>query len=221
VKWYPRFGPCDQDRTEGIKSRRGERLQAALLLSAVVKSPELRQVRARVAPGSPELGRQGENAREGDVVRNEARASVGHWRGFKKGAGRMGGRRGRELGRGAKGPPRGSKAGAGRADLTGQAHSAEREKGTRGATTRQLANQARETEREEGSAGLETDANRSAPLGSEREEGSAGQTAADRRGLPVRASGRATWLGRAGLVCCFSFFFFSGFSNSFSIFFSL
>jgi hypothetical protein len=32
------------------------------LLSAVVKSPELRLARARVAPGSPELGREEEGA---------------------------------------------------------------------------------------------------------------------------------------------------------------
>jgi hypothetical protein len=37
-------------------------MQAALLLSAAVRSPELRQARARVASGSPELGREGENA---------------------------------------------------------------------------------------------------------------------------------------------------------------
>jgi electron transfer flavoprotein alpha/beta subunit len=34
--------------------------EAAPLLSAAVRSPELRQARARVAPGSPELGREGE-----------------------------------------------------------------------------------------------------------------------------------------------------------------
>jgi hypothetical protein len=33
-----------------------------LLLSAAGRSPKLRQARARVAPGSPELGREGENA---------------------------------------------------------------------------------------------------------------------------------------------------------------
>jgi hypothetical protein len=38
------------------------RLRAAPLLSAAVKSPELRQARARVAPGSPELGREEEGA---------------------------------------------------------------------------------------------------------------------------------------------------------------
>jgi hypothetical protein len=36
--------------------------EAAPLLSVAVKSPELRQARARVAPGSPELGRGQEGA---------------------------------------------------------------------------------------------------------------------------------------------------------------
>jgi hypothetical protein len=36
--------------------------EAAPLLFAAVRSPELRQARARVAPGSPELGREGEGA---------------------------------------------------------------------------------------------------------------------------------------------------------------
>jgi hypothetical protein len=43
VKRYPRSGPCDQDRTEGIRSGRGEWLRVALLLSAAVRSSELRQ----------------------------------------------------------------------------------------------------------------------------------------------------------------------------------
>jgi hypothetical protein len=38
------------------------RLRAAPLLSTAVKSPELRLARARVAPGSPELGREEEGA---------------------------------------------------------------------------------------------------------------------------------------------------------------
>jgi hypothetical protein len=42
--------------------RGDERLRAALFLSAAVGSPELRLARARVALGSPELGREGENA---------------------------------------------------------------------------------------------------------------------------------------------------------------
>jgi hypothetical protein len=41
AKRYPRSGPCDQDRMEGIKP--GERLQAALLLSTAVRSLELRK----------------------------------------------------------------------------------------------------------------------------------------------------------------------------------
>jgi hypothetical protein len=39
-----------------------------LLLSAAVRSPELRQARARVAPGSPELGREGEDATVNSVA---------------------------------------------------------------------------------------------------------------------------------------------------------
>jgi hypothetical protein len=74
--------------------------------------------------------------------------------------------------------------------MTGQAHSAENEKGTRGAMAQQLANRAREAEREEGRVGEETGADRSAPLGSERERESAQE-----RGLPltggVRLSGGA------------------------------
>jgi hypothetical protein len=46
----------------------GERLRAALLLSAAVKSPELGQARARVVPGSPGLGREGENAMANSVA---------------------------------------------------------------------------------------------------------------------------------------------------------
>jgi hypothetical protein len=40
---------------------RGERLPAAPLLPTAVKSPELGRARAWVVPGSPELGREGEN----------------------------------------------------------------------------------------------------------------------------------------------------------------
>jgi hypothetical protein len=55
--WTVRSGSDGGDQT-----RRGERLRAALLVSAAVRSPELRLARARVVPGSPELGREGENA---------------------------------------------------------------------------------------------------------------------------------------------------------------
>jgi hypothetical protein len=46
----------------GGSDQKNRRLRAALLLSAVVRSPELRQAQARVAPGSPELGREEEGA---------------------------------------------------------------------------------------------------------------------------------------------------------------
>jgi hypothetical protein len=52
--------PFDLNRTEGIRPGGNRRLRAALLLSAAVRSPELRLARARVAPGSSELGREGE-----------------------------------------------------------------------------------------------------------------------------------------------------------------
>jgi hypothetical protein len=77
-------------------------------------------------------------------------ASAGHWPGSKKGAGRVGGCRGREIRRRARVHTRRSTAGTGRAELIGQAHSAEREKGTCRATAQQLANRAREIERERG-----------------------------------------------------------------------
>jgi hypothetical protein len=71
-----------------------------------------------------------------------------HWRGSKKGAGRVGGRHGREIQRHARVRTRRSTAGARRADLTGRVHDAEREKGGAGATAQQLANRACETKRE-------------------------------------------------------------------------
>jgi hypothetical protein len=67
VKRYPRSGSCDQDRTGEIRPG-GERRQAALLLSVAVRSPELRQAHARVAPGSLGLGREGENATTNSVA---------------------------------------------------------------------------------------------------------------------------------------------------------
>jgi hypothetical protein len=88
--------------------------------------------------------------RERGVKLCELRRGVcaGHWRGSKKGDGRVGGRRGREIRRRARVRTRRSTTRAGKAKLTRQAHGAEREKGTRGATVQQLANWARETERE-------------------------------------------------------------------------
>jgi hypothetical protein len=62
VKRYPRSGPCVQDRTGEISLGRDEQLRAALLLSAAVRSSELRQACARGVLGLPGLGREGEDA---------------------------------------------------------------------------------------------------------------------------------------------------------------
>jgi hypothetical protein len=73
-------------------------------------------------------------ARERVELREMRRgASAGHWRISKKGVERMGGRRGREIRRRARVRTHRSTAGAGRAELTGKVHSAEREeRGARG-----------------------------------------------------------------------------------------
>jgi hypothetical protein len=54
-------------------------------------------------------------------------ACAGHWRGSKKGVGRVGGHRGREIRRRARVRTRRSTASAEGAELTGQAHDTERE----------------------------------------------------------------------------------------------
>jgi hypothetical protein len=53
-----------RSESDGGENQTGgnRQLRAALLLSATVRSPELMQARARVAPGSPELGRGDEGA---------------------------------------------------------------------------------------------------------------------------------------------------------------
>jgi hypothetical protein len=112
-------------------------------------------------------------------------SECGHWRSSKKGAGRVGRRRGQEIRRCARVRTCRSTARAGRAELTGRVHDAERErkKGAR-ATAQRLAEWARETEREEGRAR----AKQLAPTGrpqwaeSERERERGGEkVAADRR----------------------------------------
>jgi hypothetical protein len=141
---------------------------------------------------------------EAELHKMRRGASAGHWRGSKKGAGRVGARRGREIRRRVQVRTRRSTASAGRADLTRQAHSAEREKGRSG---QRLSNWRTGTarQREEGSAGEETGVDRSAPLGSEREregarEGEPPLTGGVRLsgGAGAWARGRAAWLGRAG-----------------------
>jgi hypothetical protein len=84
---------------------------------------------------------------------------AGRSQGYKKGARREGGRRGRETRRHAE-----------RAELTGLAHGAEREKRDargNGSTTGDLG--PRDRERKRGRGRRKTGADRSAPLGSERE----------------------------------------------------
>ena len=160
---------------------------------------------------------RGQSAREGEATRNEVRGvRTGHWRGYMKGAGRVGGRRGRETRRRARVRTRWSTAGARKAELTGLAHGTEGEKGTRGATTWRLAIRARENERERerGSApAKETGADRSAPLGSEREREGTREGELTLTG-GVRLSGAAGsrvglglvgWFGPAGLLSLFLF----------------
>jgi hypothetical protein len=91
--------------------------------------------------GGRERGR-GSSAAGGSVGRARERVQLseirrgvcaGHWRGSKKGAGRVGVRRGREIRRRARVRTRRSTAIAEGAKLTRQAHGAEREeRGTRG-----------------------------------------------------------------------------------------
>jgi hypothetical protein len=74
----------------------------------------------------------------------------------------------------------------------------------------------RDRERRGTRAGEATGADRSAPLGSEREEGKGARDRLPLTGgtrLSGAAGARPGWAG----LGCFPFFFFSGFSNSFSI----
>jgi hypothetical protein len=84
--------------------------------------------------GSPAVAGGVGRARERAELREMRRgASAGHWRGSKKGAGRVGRRRGREIWRCARVRTHRSMVRAGRAELTRKVHSAEREeRGARG-----------------------------------------------------------------------------------------
>jgi hypothetical protein len=61
AKRYPKISVVISRSDGGDQTGRGERLRAALLLFAAVKSPELGRVRATAVPGSPELVREGED----------------------------------------------------------------------------------------------------------------------------------------------------------------
>jgi hypothetical protein len=120
-----------------------------------------------------------------------------------------------------------STTGAGKAELIGGVpRRSERESGRAGATARCLAKRARKAEREKGREGG-GNWHRQPGLTGQREgesERVGKGTAADRWSPPVRRHGRASaWPGWAelGRLGCFGFFFFPGFSNCFSISFSL
>jgi hypothetical protein len=127
----------------------------------------------------------------------------------------VGGRRGRETRRRSRVRTRRSTASAEKAELTREAHDAEREKGTRGGNGSALANRARETEREreiESERAKETSADRLAPLGSEQEregarEGKLPMTGGVRLsgGAGARTRGLAGLSGPTGLLSPFLF----------------
>jgi hypothetical protein len=153
------------------------------------------------------------------VQLSEMRQGVcaGHWRGSKKGVGRVGGRRGREIWRRARVRTRRSAASTEGAELTGRVHGAEREeRGMRGNDSATGGPGPRDRERE-GARGEENWRRQAGPTGQRAREGgrARGRIAADRRGAHVRRRGRAAWLGLVGRLGCFPFFFFSRFTNSF------
>jgi hypothetical protein len=101
-------------------------------------------------------------------MRNEAGGERWHWRGSKKGVGRVGGRHGREIRRRARVRMRWSTTSAGRAKLTGRVHSAEREKrDARGNDSAPGEPGPRDRERGGMRAGEATGADRSTPAGRE------------------------------------------------------
>jgi hypothetical protein len=100
-------------------------------------------------------------------------SECGRWRGSKRELGRVGGRRDREFRRCARVRTRRSTARAGRAELTGRVHGAEREKGHVGNGSAPSSAGPRDRERRGARAGEATGADNSAPLGREREGGSA------------------------------------------------
>jgi hypothetical protein len=136
---------------------------------------------------------------------------AGHWRGSKKGAGRVGGHHGREIRRRARVRTRRSMATVRKTELTRQAHDVERERGRAGATARHWrTGPAKQRERE--CAGEENCADRLAPLGSEQEregarEGELPLTGGVRLsgGVGARARGQAGPSGPTGLFSPFLF----------------
>jgi hypothetical protein len=95
----------------------------------------------------------------------------------------------------------------------------ERKEDTRGNGSRTGEPGPRDREREGERAGKGNWRRQVGPTGQRAREGgrTRGKTAADRRGPPVRRRGHTAWLGLVGRLGYFLLFFFSGFSNSFSI----
>jgi hypothetical protein len=148
--------------------------------------------------GSPAAAGGVGRARE-RVKLSEMRQGVcaGHEQGSKKGAGRVGGRHGRETRRCARVRTRRSTARAGKAELTRQAHDAEREKRTHGGqrlNTGEPGPRDRERERERAK---ETGADRLAPLGSEREREGAQEGELPLTGGVRLSGGAGAWPGWA------------------------
>jgi hypothetical protein len=150
---------------------------------------------------------------------------VGHWRGSKKGVGRVGGRRGRETRRRARVHKRRSTAGARKAELAGLVHGAGREKrDARGNGSMTGDPGPRDREREGERAGEVTGADRLDPLGGERARESGRSGLRRQVGLACEAErARGRGCTRAGLNGLpwgqISFFYFPEISNAFSIYF--
>jgi hypothetical protein len=135
---------------------------------------------------------------------------AGHRRGYKKGVGRVGARRGRETRRHARVRTCWSTAtrGEGGADRAGPRRR-ERKEGTLGATAQRLAIRVRETEREGERAGEVTGANRLVPLGSEREREGARERLAPIGEVRLSGAADARETGSGGLVWAEMAFSFS------------
>jgi hypothetical protein len=73
AKRYPAVRAVRSESDGGDQTGETDVREAAPLLSTVVRSPELRQARARVAPGSPELGRGEEGATANSIARKRPR----------------------------------------------------------------------------------------------------------------------------------------------------
>jgi hypothetical protein len=153
--------------------------------------------------GSPAGSSGVSRARERAGMHELRRGSeCGHERGSKR-AGAWAERLGQGSRRRARVRTRWSTAGEGRAELTGEAHNADRENECAGVTVQRLTARAREAERGEGCAEGRNWRRQPSPTGQRARgrEGSEGQTIVDRQDPPVRGGRRAgAWPGWASLA---------------------